>query len=316
MMLFGDTLEERVLITGGSGLIGQALRNELEFNDFKNVFSPSSKEYNLESHSETESLLQEFRPDFIFHLAAKVGGIGRNSKRRATDMVANARINLNLLEASTNHGVRKIVAMGSGAVYPDLGSGQPLKEEQLWDGEPHFSEAPYAHSKRFLLAHLEAARDEFGLEFAYCVSGNLYGPNDNFDIDDGHVIPSLIAKFHQAASSGGAVSVWGSGIAVRDFTHSSDIARALVRILEGYSGVLNLGSGQLHSIAEIVEILAEHTGCQFHWDQSKPNGQLSRYYDLSRLEEIGFVPQVEFRSGIIETYEWYCENSLTARGGK
>lgn len=307
---------QNILVTGGSGLVGRALLKQLDELGVKNFVAPNSTQLNLESASETQRFIDEFRPNTIFHLAAKVGGIGRNSKNRASDFTANARINLNLVEAASQNGVRKIVAMGSGAVYPDVGPKTAMKEDQIWHGPPHISEAPYAHSKRLLLAHLEAAREEFGLDFAYCVSGNLYGPHDNFDPDTGHVIPSLIAKFHHAAKNGGVVSVWGSGEAVRDFTHSQDAAKALIGINANASGVLNLGSGQLHRIREIVDVLTAHTGCEVYWDKSKPDGQLSRYYDLSKLSEIGFVPEIEFRSGITQTYEWYSSNMREARGGK
>jgi GDP-L-fucose synthase len=268
----------------------------------------SSKNVDLRDAESTTRAFLDVQPVLVFHLAASVFGLGGNSKYRSDILVDNVRINTNVVEASIRSGVRKVVAMGSGCVYPDLEDGKPTSEDQMWDGPPHFSEGPYAHSKRLMAAHLEAAREQHGLDSAFVISGNLYGPRDNFNIEDGHVIPSLIAKFHDSVRNGTPVMPWGTGVAERDFTYSEDMAVALTVIAEKITGPVNTGSGHRHRISDIVEILQTITGATVEWDASKPDGQLSRTYNLGRLFDAGFRAQFDLKRGLTKTYEWYSEN--------
>jgi GDP-L-fucose synthase len=222
-------------------------------------------------------------------------------------------MNTNVIEAATKTGVFKIIAMGSGCVYPDFEDGSPLKEEQIWLGPPHPSEAPYAHSKRLMLSHLEAAREQFATDFAFVISGNLYGPGDNFNTEDGHVTPSLVAKFFEASRSGGVVRPWGTGSAIRDFTFNEDMASALILIANSISGPVNAGSGHRHSILEIVQALSNLTGVSVEWDSAMPDGQLARVYDLSRLFEAGFQPKTSLTEGLAKTFNWYADNYPNVR---
>ena len=309
-------LDSRILVTGASGLVGKALIDLLESSGYQNVVGLESRDAELTDARATREIFDAIRPEYVFHLAARVYGLGGNLKYMSEILVDNCRINLNVVESATKCGATKILGMGSGCVYPELDSPSGLREEQIWEGPPHFSEAAYAHSKRIMLAHLEAASQQEGLDFAFVISANLYGEFDNFNVTTGHVIPSLIAKFFKASINGDPVLVWGSGMAVRDFCHSTDAAAALLLIMDFISGPVNLGSGRRASVAEIVSVLSEHTGLQAEWDAQQPNGQLSRYYDLGRLAEVGYSARISLTEGLIGVYDWYAQNYSNVRGSQ
>jgi GDP-L-fucose synthase len=257
--------------------------------------------------------MQKVQPDCVFHLAARVHGLGGNAKYKSDVLVENVLINTHVIEEARKVGVQKIVTMGSGCVYPELKGQQELFEEHIWTGPPHSSEDSYAHAKRLMLAQLDAAREQYGLSSAFVISGNLYGPHDNFNTEDGHVIPSLVAKFHASKRDKTAVKVWGSGVAIRDFTHASDMGKALLSILHHCEGPVNAGSGQRHPIRDIVTALSEHTDVEVEWDSSKPDGQLVRYYNLDNLLASGFKAEVKLADGIVDTYNWYAKNRHSVR---
>jgi GDP-L-fucose synthase len=296
---------DKILITGGTGLVGSALGSRLTKAGFLNVSSLGSRDCNLLNASGVEELFAELKPDYVFHMAARVHGLGGNAKYKSDVLVENTIMNINVIEASRKNDVKKIVAMGSGCVYPDLRNTEELFEEYVFDGSPHPSEDSYGHSKRLMLSHLEAARTQYGLNSAFVISGNMYGPGDSFNIEDGHVIPSLISKFFQARESGASVKVWGSGVAIRDFTHADDMARALEIILTSAEGHINAGSGYRHAIRDIVEILQGLTGVEVEWQTDKPDGQLVRYYNLDKLQGLGFKPEIQLSEGVPATFEWF-----------
>lgn len=300
-----DWRKKRILITGGTGMVGHALCKQLCEEDCRNMVLVGSKEYDLRDKSRVDNLFFITQPDYVFHLAGKVYGIGGNAKFKATSLSDNILINTNLIDIANKHKVKKIVAMGSGCVYPELPDVKFLKEDQIWLGPPHESEDSYAHAKRLMLAHLEASRKQYGTKYAFAISGNLYGEWDKFDTEYGHVIPSLIKKFYDAKKKGELVSVWGTGVAVRDFSYSLDTARALVCLMDKGEGAVNIGSGFIHSIKDIVDILRELTGREVVWQKEKPNGQLERYYDLSKLKNLGFEAKVPLQTGLEKVYEWY-----------
>lgn len=303
----------RILITGGTGLVGHALSAALANEGFGNITSLGSRDCDLRDGAAVSRLLSEASPDYVFHLAARVHGIGGNMRYKSDILVDNVLINTNVIEYSRRAGVRKIVAMGSGCVYPELQGQEELFEDQVWMGPPHPSEDSYAHSKRMMLAHLNAAKEQYGLSSAFVISGNLYGPHDSFNAEDGHVIPSLVAKFFDAANADKPVKVWGSGIAIRDFSYCDDTAAALIAILKNLEGPVNLGSGMRHPIRDIVETLQKITDVPVDWDMDKPNGQLVRYYNLDKLASTGFKANTSLAEGVKCTYEWYAKNSMTAR---
>ena len=306
--------DDRIVITGGSGLVGSALTKFLEKEGFKNIVSLSSKDCNLMDKHKVHKLFDELKPSHVFHIAAVTMGLGGNSKYQADVLYENVMINTNVIEVSKDIGVRKFLGMGSGCVYPDIGD-QELFEDQIWLGPPHQSQASYAHSKRLMLAHLEAARTQYGMDYVFAVSGNIYGPNDTFDLDKSNVVPALIYKFLLAKRNKSTVNVWGSGNAIRDFSFSADIAKALFYSMNHLSGAINIGSGHRHSIKDIISILEGiyENALKVEYDSSKPDGQMVRYYNIDKITDIGFQPEYDLETGIRETHQWLIENIDNAK---
>jgi len=306
----------RILITGGYGLLGTALRNLLEKEGYLHVFYQSSAQYDLIKSKDTFAFFQHAKPDYVFHLAAHVNGIGGNIKNQHKAYLNNVRINTNVIEACVLSGVKKILAMGTGAVYPHSLPGGMLNEAFIFEGEPHDSEYGYAIAKRAMLSQLKICEKQYGLKYVFPVSANLYGPNDHFDTENGHVVPSLVRKFYETKTFGGKVKVWGQGLAKRDFLYVDDAARALLSIMQKAEGPINLGSGDVRSIFYLVEILSKISGVSMdlvEWDGSKPEGASLRSYDLTKLMSTGFKCEHSFEGGIRKTYEWLANNFEKAR---
>lgn len=306
---------ERILITGGSGLVGSALSSYLSEQGFLNVYSLNRSDCDLTDRASTLAFFRQLSPDYVFHLAASVYGIMGNMRNQESSFLQNSRINLNVIEACHLVDTKKIVAMGTVAAYPAEPVNLPLKETDFWYGLPHESEFGYAQAKRAMLAHLMALHKSHGNKFAYVISTNLYGLNDKFDIEHGHVIPSLIRKFYEANIQNKKVTIWGDGSARRDFLYAQDAARALLLILEKIEGPVNMASGFVHSIREVVSFLSDYLdmGHLIEWDLNKPQGQHYRSFDTSILAHSGFVPAMSLRDGLIKTYEWYKNNCALAR---
>jgi GDP-L-fucose synthase len=304
---------ERILITGVSGVAGRALVRELADSGYE-VIGTTSAQADLTRREQAEELLETVRPTFVIHLAGRVHGLMGNIHSQGQAFYDNIQINTNVVEASRKVGVQKVVAMGSTAVYSDI-TPLPMREDDLWLGAPHSSESGYAHAKRAMVAQLEAYRDQYGMDFAFVVSTNLYGPGDKFDEAHGHVLPSLVSKVHRAKTWGEPLEVWGTGTATRDFLYSADAASAIRTILEGYSGVINLATGVSVTIREAVETLmrvSDYPG-PVNWDSSKPDGQHARAYDVSRLKALGWAPKFTLEQGLAETHDWYVANFSIAR---
>ncbi len=305
---------DKILITGASGLVGSSLEAELTSAGYRNLIPVGSNDVDLRDEHRTNLLFESEQPDIVFHLAARVYGLMGNLANKSNVFIDNIRINTNVIESCRRSNVRKVIAMGSSAIYGDSVQ-LPMRECDVWSGPPHASERPYAHAKRTMLAQLETYREHDGLSFAYCISTNLYGPNDKFDELWGHVVPALISKFHSANASGKPVSVWGTGAPTRDLLYSCDAATALRLIAERGQGVINLATGESHTIRQIVELIAEvsnYTG-SIAWDGSKPDGQKQRSYDVTILQTLGFTPRWSLKESLRETYLWYDANSSTAR---
>lgn len=303
-----------ILVTGASGLMGRALLDELRREQAGEIVGISSADADLTDVEATRSVFARHRPGLVYHLAARVAGIMGNMRAQGQGYLDNVRMNTNVVEAARQAGATKIVAMGSAAIYSDIVP-LPMREADIWAGPPHGSEAGYAHAKRGLLAQLEAYRDQYGLDYAYCVSTNLFGPYDKFDEQHGHVLPSLISKFHRAVRDGGTVSVWGTGTPQRDFLYVKDAARALRMIGEHVSGPINLATGTAVSIRTVAEQLQQVSGLTagIAWDRTKPDGQALRQYDVSRLAGLGFRTRYSLQDALAETYRWYDANADLAR---
>jgi len=303
-----------IIVTGAGGVIGTALVSELRANTNRKVIALTRRDVDLTDFAATVALFQSHRPTIVYHLAARVHGIMGNMSAQGQAYLDNVRINTTTVEAARLAGARKVVAMGSSAIYSDIAK-LPMLEEDIWFGPPHGSEYGYAHAKRGMLAHLQTYQVQYGLDYAYCVSTNLFGPHDRFDEQHGHVIPSLISKFYRAARDGGPVTVWGTGMARRDFLYAADAARAVHQIGEAFTGPINVASGVNISIQETADLIREVSGrpIEIQWDRTKPDGQRLRDYDLSKLKSLGFQPKFSLEEALRMTYNWYAENVSTAR---
>ena len=303
----------RALVTGGTGLMGTALVAALR-EAGQEVVALGTADADLRDPAAAVEVIALHRPEIVYHLAGRVRGIMGNAGTQGDAFLDNVRVNINVVDAVRRAGARKIVAMGSATIYADSVA-LPMREDDVWSGRPHRSEAGYAHAKLAMLAQLEAYHEQWRLEFAYCISTNLFGPHDRFDERYGHVIPSLISKFHRAVGSGDRVTVWGSGTPMRDFLYVGDAAVAMRHIGEAGSGAINLASGHSVSIREVAELIADVAGYrdQIVWDRTKPDGQLRRGYDVSRLRALGVGPGRSLRDALAATYAWFAANSGGAR---
>ena len=299
---------DKILVTGAGGLVGSALVDHLREQGHENVVALRHADCDLLDTAAALAAFEAHRPDYVFHAAARVYGIMGNMKNQGLSFFDNVMINTNVVEASRRAGVKKITVMGTGAVYPFPSPGLPLKEDMIFLGRPHHAESAYANAKRAMLAMLEAYKESYGLDWAFIVSCNLFGPRDKFDVEFGHVVPSLIKKFHYAKKAGTKVLVWGDGSAQRDFMYVKDTARVALDIMKSVEGPANIGSGSVLRIGEIVTALGEITGMQdrIEWDATKPNGQDYRAYDLSKINAVGFKCRYTIREGLQETWDWYC----------
>lgn len=301
-----------ILVTGSDGFVGKHLTNYLHDSGFDRVYATSRDICDLTDRSATVELFEEVKPDYVFHLAGRVRGLGGNLGAQGASYLENTLINTHVIDAAHLSGVKKIIAMGTVAMYPDPLPHNPLRESDLWMGKPHDSEFGYAQAKRGMAAQLEAYHHNYGTRYVLALSTNLYGPHDRFNVATGHVIPSLIAKFHNS----GKISVWGDGSAQRDFLYVKDCVRALVLFMtEQVEGLINLASGKTYCIMDVVNVLDECTGNSRNivYDDDKPNGQLVRSYDVSHLNELGFKTEFSLEDGLTETYKWYSANVSNVR---
>jgi GDP-L-fucose synthase len=299
-----------ILVTGANGLAGSAVIEHLRANMFTCVLPFTRSDCDLRDHSAVAKFFDIIKPHQIFHAAATVYGLGGNMANQGKSILDNTLINTAVIDAAHTCGsVKKITVMGTNAAYP-WPTPLPFKEENLYNGRPDAGEFGYGHAKRHMLAMLEAYQQSYGLEYTYIVSGNLYGPRDKFDIYTGHVLPSLIAKFHEAKIAGVPVNVWGDGTARRDFLYCKDLARVVQLLMSEdiKSGPINIGSGEAYSIQRIVDLLCAISGVpagRVRFDKSKPNGRLNCFADLSRLRALGFTPNYSIEQGLQETWDWF-----------
>jgi GDP-L-fucose synthase len=275
---------------------------------------PARSEYDLTVSADVERLFLEARPDVVIHLAAEVGGIGANRASPGRFWYANLVMGMNVLEQSRRSGVEKLVLVGTICSYPKFAP-IPFKEDDLWNGYPEETNAPYGVAKKALLVGAQAYREQYGLNVINLLPVNLYGPRDNFDLEGGHVIPSLIRKMFEAQAQGDKeVILWGDGSPTREFLYVEDCAEALHLAAERYDGAdpVNIGTGEEISIRDLAVLVAGGTGYdgEIVWDTSKPNGQPRRCLDVSRAERLfGFRARTTFREGLRRTVAWYRETA-------
>ncbi len=300
----------RVLVTGGSGFLGRHVLAELSAKGCSRVIAPRSKECDLRERDQIISLLQRERPDTVIHLAAVVGGIGANRQNPGLFFYDNAIMGIQLMEYARRASVEKFTCIGTICSYPGF-TPVPFREEELWNGYPEETNAPYGIAKKALLVQSQAYRQQYGFNSIFLLPVNLYGPFDNFDLQTSHVIPAIIRKFVEAkAAHNSTVTLWGTGNVSREFLYVEDAARGIVMATERYnqSDPVNLGSGQEIRIRELAKIIGDIVGFQgdIVWDSSQPDGQLRRCLDVSRAkEQFGFLAKVRLEEGLQRTIEFY-----------
>lgn len=306
----------KILVTGGAGMVGSAFKNVESKHD---IFLASRSDANLLNRSEFLALIKEIRPDAVIHLAAKVGGVKGNTDFVADFYSDNVKMNCNVLDVCHQLDVEKVVSLLSTCVYPDNVS-YPLTENQIHSGPPHQSNFGYAYAKRMLDVHSRALRQQHGRNYVCAVPNNLYGLNDNFDLENGHVIPAIIRKIWEAKNTGKPATFWGDGSPLREFTFSDDIAAALLFVLENYSGQepINIGSTDESSISSVVQIVCELLDYKgsVAWDTSMPSGQYKKPSDNSKFVSLGWKKDsyTSLRTGLEKTIEWFLHSYPNVRG--
>jgi GDP-L-fucose synthase len=301
---------KRVVVTGGAGFLGSFVVTRLKAMGCADVFVPRKREFDLRHEAGIARLMDASRPDVIIHLAAVVGGIGANRENPGRFFYENLAMGVHLMEKARIAGVGKFVSIGTICSYPKF-TPVPFHEDNLWDGYPEETNAPYGLAKKMLLVQGQAYRQQYGFNAVHLLPVNLYGPRDNFDPDSSHVIPALIKKCIDAQEAGDKhVTVWGTGNATREFLYVDDAAEGILLAAEGYDGAepVNLGAGFEISIRSLTELIARLTGFSgtIEWDTSKPDGQPRRCLDTTRAERLfGFKARTDFETGLRNTIEWY-----------
>lgn len=305
--------KKRICVTGGAGFLGSHLIAKLEARGAKEIFIPKIEDYNLVEIADIKRMLNDSRPDVIIHLAAHVGGIGANREHPAEFFYDNLMMGVQLIHEAWKRGVEKFVAIGTVCAYPKF-TPVPFREDDIWNGYPEETNAPYGLAKKMLLAQSQAYRQQYGYNSIFLIPVNLYGPKDNFRPESSHVIPALIKKCVEAVESGEKeVVIWGDGSPTREFIYVDDAAEGIALATEKYNGSdpVNIGSGYEISIKELAELIARLTGFAGNlvWDTTKPNGQPRRGLDVSRAEKyFGFKAKMPFEEGLRRTIDWYRKN--------
>ena len=302
----------RVHVAGHRGLVGSAVWRCLADEGFTDLVGRSSAELDLRDRDAVDSFYDQERPEYVVLAAARVGGILANSTRPAEFLSDNLRIQVNVLDAAARTGVRKVLFLGSSCIYPRLAP-QPISEDALLTGPLEATNDSYAIAKIAGILHVQALRRQYGLPYISAMPTNLYGPGDNFDLESSHVLPAMIRKFHDAKAAGASsVTLWGTGTPRREFLHVDDLARACLLLLETYDedGALNVGCGDDVTIAELAAKVAEIVGFEGElvWDRSMPDGTPRKLLNTSRINALGWSPEVELSDGLKRTYSWFLEN--------
>jgi GDP-L-fucose synthase len=309
-----DLSEKTILVTGGAGFLGRQVVEQLCIAGAQQekITVPRSRDYDLRSMEACQQVVQQ--QNIVIHLAAHVGGIGLNREKPAELFYDNLMMGAQLIHAAYQAGVQKFVCIGTICAYPKF-TPVPFKEDDLWNGYPEETNAPYGVAKKALLVQLQAYRQQYGFNGIYLLPVNLYGPEDNFDPRSSHVIPALIRKVHEAQQKGETkISVWGDGSPTREFLYSTDAARGIVMGTQYYNDPepVNLGTGEEISIRNLIELICDLMKFEGEivWETDKPNGQPRRCLDIERAEQaFGFTPDVGFKEGLLNTIDWYRKHA-------
>jgi GDP-L-fucose synthase len=311
-----DLNNSRIVVTGGAGFLGSFVLEQLRDRGARdeNVFVVRSRDYDLRDKAAIRRLYAEQKPDVVIHLAAVVGGIGANRDNPGKFLYENLVMGTELIEEGRRYGaLKKLVAVGTICAYPKF-TPVPFREEELWNGYPEETNAPYGLAKKMMLAQIQAYKEQYDFPGVFLLPVNLYGPRDNFDLHSSHVIPALIRKIDAAQDEGrDEVVLWGDGSPTREFVHARDAARGIVMATESYEETdpVNIGAGMEISIKDLAELIARLMGYEgrFEWDTTKPNGQPRRMLDVSRAKDrFGYEASISFEEGLAETIAWWIEH--------
>ena len=307
----------KIYVAGHKGMVGSALVRCIRENGFENLVFRTSKELDLTRQSDVEQFFEDEKPEYVFLAAARVGGIMANKTYRAEFIYTNLQIQNNVIHTAWKVGVKKLLFFSSSCVYPRL-CPQPMKEEYLWTGPPEPTNEPYAVAKLAGMSMCQAYNDQYGTNFISVIPTNLYGPNDNYDPQQSHLMAALIHKFHDAKINGSPqVTLWGTGSPRRELMYVDDAANAALFLMEHYTDnePINIGLGEDQTILELADLVRQIIGYQGEviFDTSKPDGAPRKLLDVSRAQEMGWKAQTPLAEGIAKTYEWYLQSYLTER---
>jgi GDP-L-fucose synthase len=307
-----------VVVTGGAGFLGSFVVEQLQTKGCRRIVVPRSKDYDLVQMDAVQQLYRDAKPDVLIHLAARVGGIGANQANPGRFFYDNLMMGTQLIEVGRQRGLKKFVAAGTICAYPKFAP-IPFKEDDIWNGYPEETNAPYGLAKKMMLVQSQAYRQQYGFNSVVLFPVNLYGPRDNFDLETSHVIPALIRKCMAAKEAGQAsITLWGDGSPSREFLYVEDAAEGILLATEQYDGSLpvNLGTGEEISIRDLAALIAAEAGFagQIQWDTSKPNGQPRRCLDVNRAKQLfGFQARHDLRDGLRKTVQWFRANRQAIR---
>ena len=310
--------KSKIYVAGHNGLVGSAIVRNLKEKGYSNITTISSGKLDLTNTSDVNLFFRMEKPDYVFLAAAKVGGIGGNSTYPADYIYDNLMIQSNVIDAAYHNGVNKLLFLGSSCIYPKFPK-IPITEDQFMSGHLEGSNDAYATAKIAGIKMCQAYRKQYGFNAISVMPTNLYGPNDNFDHNNGHVLPSLLSKFHGSLekSEHWVVKLWGDGSAKREFLHVDDLAEALFVCMEKYNSeeIINIGTGEDVTIKELAEMIVEVTGYKndYEWDTSKPNGTPRKVLNVDKMKSLGWEPKIGLREGLESTYEWMKNNESNLR---
>ena len=305
--------DSRILVAGANGMVGSAIVRNLESKGYTNIIKGTRQVVDFSYEEETEHFFKKNKPEYVFIAAAKVGGIMANNNYKADFLTENIRIQTNIIESANRWNVTKLLFLGSSCIYPKFAT-QPIREDQLMTGSLEPTNDAYAIAKIAGIMMCKAYRQQHGFNAISLMPTNLYGPNDNFDLEKSHVLPAMIAKFDNALrrSEHWEVKLWGDGSAMREFLHVDDLAEACYICMQKYDeeGHINVGTGEDVTIKQLAETIADVVGYERHinWDKTKPNGTPRKVLNVNKIKSLGWEPKIGLREGIEKTYKWYLEN--------
>lgn len=316
--------DSRVLVAGANGMVGSAIVRNLESKGYANIIKGTRDLVDFADQEDTDNFFEINKPEYVFVAAAKVGGIMANNNYKADFLTQNIRIQTNIIDAAYRNGAKKLLFLGSSCIYPKFAN-QPITEDQLMSGPLEPTNEAYAIAKISGIMMCQAYRQQHGFNAISLMPTNLYGPNDNFDLETSHVLPAMIAKFHDAKEKGyiidpggpwygPSVKLWGDGSAMREFLHVDDLAEACYVCIQQYDGAdhINVGTGEDVRIWELANIISDVVGFsgEILWDFTKPNGTPRKVLNVDKIKALGWEPKITLRDGIQSTYEWYKENVI------